>query len=312
MSENSIGHNHGHEHHHHDVSGNITVAFFLNLAFAILEFVGGAFTNSMAIMSDAVHDLGDALVIGISLVLERKSARSADARHSYGFRRYSVLGALITTLILVAGAVAVVVAAVPRLLSPEPADYSGMIILAIFGVAVNGYAAWKTHGGLSLNQRAVSLHMLEDVLGWVAVLIGAVIMKFTGFAIIDPILSIAIACFIGYNAAQNIRKALPIFLEKAPSELDVEKVTHDLAEHIDGLDSTHHVHVWSLDEEVTIATLHAVAKEGYDPVKIKRAIKDRLAETGISHSTVEMEQLDEECPDGKHACKFSDNSCNLT
>ena len=306
-------HTHGHAHSHahaHATTENIAVAFFLNLAFAIIEFVGGMFTNSIAIVSDAVHDLGDALVIGTSFFLERKSGKEADAAHSYGYKRYSVLGAVITTCVLIVGAVLIVVNAIPRLIIPEPANYDGMLVLAIFGVAVNGFAAWRTSGGHSLNQRAVSLHMLEDVLGWIAVLIGAAVMKFIGWAIIDPILSIAIACFIGYNAIQNMRGVLPIFLEKTPHHLDTEEIQNALVKNIEGLGDVHHVHIWSLDENITMATLHAVAKDGYETSRIKCLVKEQLAEYGIIHSTVEMEAAEEKCPDDCATCPISKSDEN--
>ena len=296
-------HHHGHSHMHtHGVSGNIAVAFFLNLAFSILEFAGGAFVNSIAIISDAVHDLGDAMVIGVSYFLERKSAKDPDLRHSYGYRRYSVLGAVITTCVLIAGAVIVVATAIPRLIEPEPANYDGMIVFAIFGIAVNGFAAWRTSGGGSLNQRAVNLHMLEDVLGWVAVLIGAVVMRFTGWAIIDPILSICIACFIGYNAISNMRAALPIFLERTPVGMDVDGLMDGIVDEIEGVFGIHHLHVWSIDEELAVATLHAVAVDGADLPAVKQGIKEYLAEHGVAHSTVEMENIGEDCPEDCPIC----------
>ena len=169
---------------------NILIAFILNLSFSIFEFIGGIFTGSVAIISDSVHDIGDAASIGIAFFLERKSKKQPDEKYTYGYKRYSLLGGIITTLILLLGSIAVVYNAVSRIISPTEINYNGMIIFAIVGVCVNLCASLLTRDGDSINQKAVNLHMLEDVLGWVVVLIGAIVMRFTDFYIIDPLMSI--------------------------------------------------------------------------------------------------------------------------
>ena len=175
---------------------NILIAFLLNLAFSIFEFFGGFFTGSVAIISDAVHDIGDAASIGASYFLEKKSKKQPDEHFTYGYARYSVIGSVITTLILLVGSLLVIYNAVLRIIHPTPINYGGMILFAIIGAAVNLLAALFTREGDSLNQKAVNLHMLEDVLGWLVVLVGAVIMRFTDIAIIDPLMSIGVAVFI--------------------------------------------------------------------------------------------------------------------
>ena len=164
------------EHNHsHDHSGkNLKVAFFLNLTFTILEFIGGIYVNSIAIISDAVHDLGDSLSLGTSWYLDSKSKKNANSKYSYGYRRFSLLGALINSVVLIAGSVYVIYEAVGRILEPEHSDAQGMVIFAIIGVLVNGYAAYKLSSGKSMNEKVVSWHLMEDVLGWVAVLIVAI------------------------------------------------------------------------------------------------------------------------------------------
>ena len=161
---------------------NILIAFILNFAFSIFEFLGGIFTGSVAIISDAVHDIGDAASIGISFFLEKKSNQQPNEAYTYGYARYSVLGGIITTVILLLGSVIVISNAISRIISPTEINYNGMIIFAIVGVCVNLCAALFTREGGSLNQRAVNLHMLEDVLGWIVVLIGAIVMHFTGLS----------------------------------------------------------------------------------------------------------------------------------
>lgn len=270
----------------------ILFAFILNLAFSLFEFFGGVFSGSVAIMSDAVHDTGDALSIGVSYFLEKKSKKQPDASHTYGYARYSVLGGVITTLVLLVGSVFVIYNAIMRIINPRPIDYNSMLIFAVIGTAVNLGAAVLTHGGDSLNQRAVSLHMLEDVLGWVLVLLGALLMKFTNFSLIDPLLSIGVAVFIIVNALSHLKEILDLFLEKAPRGISIATLEEHLLT-LDGVLGVHHIHIWSLDGRQTFATLHIVTNE---PTKeLKDSIRAELCEHGISHATLELEREDEEC-----------------
>ena len=187
---------------------NILIAFMLNFAFSVFECVGGIFTGSVAIVSDAIHDMGDAVSIGISYFLEKKSKQQPDENYTYGYARYSVFGSVITTVILLFGSVMVIFNAVNRIINPVEIDYNGMIVFAIIGTAVNVAAAFFTRDGTSLNQKAVNLHMIEDVLGWIVVLLGAIVMKFTDFALIDPIMSIGVAVFILVHAIKNLKEAI--------------------------------------------------------------------------------------------------------
>lgn len=273
---------------------NIFVAFCLNLLFAFVELAGGIFTGSVAIISDAIHDFGDCFSIGASFALEKVSKRKPDEKYTYGYYRYSVLGSVIQSMILLCGSALVIYHAFGKLLEPQPIHYDGMIALAVLGFCVNILAAVFTSGEGSLNQKAINLHLLEDVLGWVAVLVGAVVMKFTNWQFIDPILSIILALFIGVNAFRGIKTVLDIFLEKVPENLDLKEVVEHLRE-IEGVRDIHHFHVWSMDGYRTCATLHAVT-EG-DMAMIKRKIKEELAEHHISHCTVECEAVGEECAD---------------
>lgn len=270
------------------------VAFLLNLIFSIFEFVGGLVTGSIAISSDALHDLADAISIGLSLGLERLSRKGPDKKHTYGYYRYSILSGAIQSALLLCGAVFVAYNAVLRLFDPQPVDYSSMIVVAVIGFGVNFAAAWFTSGEDSINQRAINLHMLEDVLGWAIVLVGAVVMHFTDWWFIDPILSLVLSVFIGVNAWKNLNRVLDIFLEKTPKGVDLEEISRHLTE-IPGVESIHHLHIWSMDGYRNSATLHAVVNGEFGTVK--QAIKEELAEHGISHATVEPEQPGEQCND---------------
>ena len=272
---------------------NILFAFILNLAFSIFEFFGGVFTNSVAILSDSIHDMGDALSIGISFFLEKMSKRKPDNNYTYGYIRYSVLGGLITTVILLTGSILVIYNAIGRFINPVEVNYKGMIIFAIIGVAMNFIAAYLTREGDSINQKSVNLHMLEDVLGWLVVLIGAIIMNFTDIRIIDPIMSIGVALFILVNTLKNLKLILDLFLEKTPQNIDIEHLKKHIQE-IEGVDGIHHIHIWSIDGYNNYATMHIVTKSN-NTKKIKEKIREELEEHGICHAILETE--DEACGD---------------
>ena len=271
---------------------NILIAFILNLAFSVFEFFGGIWTGSVAILSDAIHDIGDAASIGLSFFLEKKSKARPDEKYTYGYARYSVIGSVVTTLVLLFGSAAVIYNAIGRIINPTEINYDGMIIFAVIGVLVNLSAAFFTREKGSLNQKAVNLHMLEDVLGWVVVLIGAVLMRFTDFSLLDPIMSVGVAVFILINAVGNLKEALDIFLEKTPLGIDVCEIKHHIEE-IDGVLDVHHIHIWTIDGQNNFATMHV--RTVADHTEIKEKVREELSEHGISHATLELETADEEC-----------------
>ena len=271
---------------------NILVAFLLNLSFSIFEFFGGIFTGSVAILSDALHDLGDAASIGLSFFLEKKSKKQPDEHYTYGYARYSVIGSVITTLILLIGSAAVIAGAIGRILHPTEINYRGMILFAIVGVIVNLIAAFVTREGDSLNQKAVNLHMLEDVLGWAVVLVGAIVMSFTDFSLIDPLMSIGVAVFIFIGAIKNLSEVLSLFLEKTPHGVEISELREHILE-IDGVLDVHHIHVWSMDGESHYATMHIVTDS--EAHEIKHRVREELSEHGIGHVTLELEQSGEHC-----------------
>lgn len=282
---------------------NILIAFILNFAFSVFEFFGGIITGSVAILSDAIHDIGDAASIGLSYFLEKKSKKQPDETYTYGYARYSVIGSVITTLILLLGSVMVIYNAINRLISPVEINYNGMIVFAVVGVCVNFCAAFFTREGDSLNQKAVNLHMLEDVLGWAVVLVGAIVMRFTDFALIDPIMSIGVAVFIFINAVRNLKEALDLFLEKTPHGIEVGEIREHMM-HIDGVLDVHHIHIWSMDGQNNYATMHIVTNA--DPHAIKEAVREELAEHGIGHATLELEAEGEHCH--ARSCHLDDHA----
>jgi cobalt-zinc-cadmium efflux system protein len=283
--------------HKHNEAGNISVAFFLNLGFTFLEIVGGFWTNSLAILSDAVHDLGDSISLGLAWYFERLSEKEGDRKFSYGYRRFSLLGAFINTVILITGSIFILSEAIPRLVNPKNVNVPGMILFAIIGVLVNGLAVLRLRGGISLNSRVVAWHLIEDVLGWIAVLIVSVILLFLDLPILDPILSILITVFILYKVIGNLKKTIELFLQAVPESMKLDEINQRLEE-IENVNSVHHTHIWTLDGVHHVLTTHVVVQEKIDKEQvlcIKADIRNILRNYDFSHITVEIEYGDSDC-----------------
>lgn len=287
-------HHHHHGHHHH-ATGNIGFAFFLNLGFAVLELIGGFFVNSVAIMSDALHDFGDAFALGVSYFLQRKSEQKGNATYTYGYKRYSVAGALLTSLVLTLGSVYVLQEALERLLNPEMPDAQGMLLFALLGLAVNGAAFLKLRGGHNLNQKAVSLHMLEDLLGWAAVLVVSVVLMFFELPRLDPLLSIGIAVFMLVNAGRNGWAATRVLLQANPLHTKLATLREQVLS-LTSVQDVHQVRVWSLDGEHHVLTAHVVLQQEQEWPLIKKEVKEKLRPYGIQEVTLELEWVGEKCP----------------
>ncbi|ANQ48945.1 cation transporter [Flammeovirga sp. MY04] len=291
------GHHHSHG-QHQDNTSNIGWAFALNLFFTIIEFIGGALTNSVAILSDAIHDLGDTIAIGLGYFFERYSNKKENPTYTYGYRRYSTLSAIINVIVLTTGSIIMLSKSIPRIIEPEEVDVKGMIFFGILGVIINGSAVFKLMKNKnSANQRVMMLHLLEDTLGWVAVLIGAIVMYFINLPIIDPILSTCIAVYILYNAVKNLFSILPIFLQAAPTNVDQKKIVQQIRS-LQGVKDLHDLHIWSLDGEFNIMSLHLVIDKDLDKnqvASIKKDIRRITSEDQIHHVTIEFEWENEIC-----------------
>ncbi len=291
-----MNHRHGHD-HQHDATGDLRLAFVLNTSFAILEIFGGLWTNSMAILSDAVHDLGDSVALGAAWFLEGYARKGGDRRFSYGYRRFSLLGAWTNTTVLVVGSVIVLTKSIPRLFAPEPPNAAGMLLFAVIGVAANGAAAWRLRGRESLNTKVAAWHLIEDVLGWAAVLVVSVTLLFIDLPILDPALSIAITGYVLLNVLRNLRRTLLLFLQAVPEDIDLGELERRFGA-LAHVCSTHHMHVWSMDGEHHVLTTHVVVDRQATQEDIARLRGDvaRLCEEyRFAHTTVEIEWDDEEC-----------------
>lgn len=294
---------HTHHHHANQTSKNLALAFALNLVFCVVELAGGLFTNSMAILSDAVHDFGDSIALGLAWYLQRVSARKPDRKYTYGYKRYSTLSAFITAMILLFGSGVVLYESIDRLLHPVNPNATGMLVLAIAGVLVNGFAMLRLQKGHSLNERAVSLHMLEDVLGWVAVLVVSIVMQFVQVPILDPLLSIGISIFMLFNVYRSVKQSLRVLLQGKPEEVDNEELLSALRT-LPGVFDLHDWHVWSLDNDYLVSTVHLVMNESAtkkEQQDLRSAAHMLLSKMGIQHATIEIESVDEACEWCEHA-----------
>jgi len=288
---------HHHHHHHHSATRNIRMVFFLNLGFTIVEVIGGLLTNSTAILADAVHDLGDSVALAQAWYFERLTQRQGDRRYTYGLRRFSLLGALISTLMLMVSSFFVLAEAVPRILAPQPSDAQGMVVLALIGVAVNGYGMLHLVKEKGINARAVGLHLLEDVLGWLAILVVAVILLFVDLPVLDPILAVLITVYIFSNIIKNLRAIFPIFMQAAPAAVDMDELAKRM-QHLPHVATVHSMHVWSLDGEHQVFSAHVVVDSdlnGGQYQQLKQGLRELMDEYAIEHSTVEVEMPSESC-----------------
>ena len=285
-------HAHGsHDHGHMHTTGNIATAFFLNFFFAIVELIGGVLTNSVAILSDALHDFGDSLSLGAAWYFQKKSQKTKTSGYTYGYQRFSLVGAFINSIVLIVGSIFIIREAISRLFNPEQADAKGMLFLAILGIIVNTVAMLRLSKGKSINEKVVSLHFLEDVLGWVAVLIGSIIMMFIDAPIIDPILSLLIASFVLFNVYRNIKPAFSIFLQGAPGNISEIEIENLVKKETDVTD-VHDLRMWTLDGNNHVVSMHVVIQNNTDlknAERIKENIKERLKTLHVMHATIEVE-----------------------
>lgn len=284
-------------HHDHQSESNIKSAFLINLVFTVIELIGGLYTNSMAILSDAIHDLGDTVSLGMSAFFERFSKKKADKAYTFGYDRFSLLGAVISSFVLFGASVFVLTQAVPRLLSPEPVDAVGMIMFSTLGVLFNGIAVLKVVRGTSLHERVITWHLLEDFLGWTAVLLTSIVLLFVDWYFLDPLLSILITLYIVIHVLRNLRRVFNVLLQKAPDNINLDDII-DRIEALEGVHDVHHVHLWSLEGETPMLSMHLVVDTSMSVEEIKgckHSVRTILSNRGVHHVTIETEYEDQTC-----------------
>lgn len=278
------------ENHSHTREKNIKIAVFLNVAFTIIEIIGGLWTNSLAILSDALHDLGDSIALISSWILEKKAVAPADKKRTFGYSRLSLFSALLAATVLVGGSLFILSQTIPRLINPEHVYAPGMIVLAVIGLVFNGLGFFRLKKGTSMNEKVLSWHLLDDVLGWGVILIGAIIIQFWDNHIIDPLMTIGFTAFTLWGVGKNIKETFNIFLQGVPAHINVENIKGDLL-CIAGIKGVHDVHVWSLEGETDVFTGHIVLANKLLKYtdQTRRQIKEVLSGHHIEHSTIELE-----------------------
>ena len=297
MESGNVNNHHEHGHHH---SGDVEAlggAFLLNFIFTLIEIAGGLWTNSVAILADALHDAGDSLALLLAWYLQKASGKERDQRFSYGYGRLSLLAALINGVILLAGSIVVIVHVIPRLFEPQIVDATGMFWLALLGIAFNGFAFWRNRSSQSLNAKMVNWHLLEDVLGWTVVLAGSIVMHFGDYPWLDPLMALGVTLFILWNVFKSLGRVTKIFLQSNPEGLDLSAIENELRA-LNNVEDIHDVHAWSLDGKYHVLSLHVVISQITDQeslVLLKNQIRDQLHKMGIEHSTIEFELPTEAC-----------------
>jgi cobalt-zinc-cadmium efflux system protein len=251
----------------------------------------------LAIISNALHDLGDSLSLGLAWYFQNVSTRTRDNTFSYGYGRFSLLGAIINSIVLTVGSFFILREAIPRIFNPEVSDAKGMLVFAVLGIIVNTVAMLRLRKGSTMNERVVSLHFLEDILGWVAVLIGSIVMHFTQILWIDPLLSILVSCLILFNVFRNMRTSLRILLQAIPDDLEIGAIEKRI-QTLPNVCSIHDLHIWTLDGQYNILSLHVVVTNDttmQQAEQLKIQIKGLLKDQAIQHVTLEIETEDEVC-----------------
>lgn len=290
-------HSHHHDHARTDgISRNLLIALLLNLGFAVIELAGGFYTDSVAIFSDALHDFGDSVALGVAFYLQKISGKPRDEFYSYGYRRFSLLGALVVSSILLIGVALVMRESLERLFHPKSADAKGMLLIAIFGIIVNIFAALRVRKGSSLNERAVYLHLLEDALGWIAVLTSSIVMLFFHLPLLDPLLSLGISVFILFNIYKNLRRVVRILLMEVPGHVKLPEF-ESAVRALKNIQDIEDLHLWTLDGENHVLTMQVIVSDKLDFStlrKIKKQIRQIAQEQGIYHSTIEFCGHDED------------------
>ena len=267
----------------------VWLAFFLNLGYAIVEFIAGGIFGSSAVLADSVHDLGDAIAIGISAFLESISNREEDSHYTLGYKRFSLLGAMVTAVILMTGSGMVILENMVKLFHPQPVNEEGLLWLGIIAISVNVLASLVIRKGQTKNESILSLHFLEDTLGWLAVILMAIVLRYTDWYILDPLLSLAISLFILSKAIPRFWSTLRIFLDAVPEGVDIKQVKNDL-EQLDNVASINQLNLWTMDGLEKNAIVHVCLDHVKHMEVCKESIRDLLKESGFQNVTIEVDE----------------------
>ena len=290
-------HNHSGHNHHHGDEDNLVMAFIINSVFVIIEIAGGILTNSSAILSDAVHDFGDSLSIGLAIILQKKSNKKSDTNFSYGYGGLKLVASLFSSTVILLGSLYILIESILKLNNPSEVKPAGMLGLACLGLLFNGYAMVKSSKGKSLISQVTSLHFLEDTLGWLAVLVGSLFILLFNWTWLDPVMAIMIAIYSLYNASRLLIKTGKVMIQSVPENVNLEQIGLTLKK-IELVEDYHDLHVWSTDGEKNILTVHLVAALELDINQINEIrilAKKQLTDLNIDHATIEVESRNSDC-----------------
>ena len=277
-------------HHHHKKAGeNLAFVFFMNLAFNIIVVIGALATNSMAILADFIHDASDTISIAVAWILEKVSQKDSSDKYSYGYQRFSILGAVIISVFVIIMAFVILSEAIPRLFAPEGVDAGGMLVVAIIGIIFKSISVYRLHDGETFNEKAILFHQLGDVFEWVAILVLSLVLMFwDGAPYLDPFVSIGIALWLIFNLGRNLYKALEVLLQKTPDYFDVDEFRRSIEE-IDGVNAIDDFHIWSLDGIDSVMTLKVDVDFGKNVNEIKKEIYAISNRYHVVDITIELE-----------------------
>ena len=277
-------------HHHHKKAGeNLAFVFFINLAFNIVVIVAALATNSMAILADFIHDASDTISIALAWFLEHVAQRDSTDKYSYGYQRFSILGAVIISIFVIIMAFVILSEAIPRLFAPEGVDAGGMLAVAIVGIVFKFVSVYRLHKGETYNEKAIFFHQLGDIFEWVAILILSLVLMFwDGAQYLDPFVSIGIALWLIFNLGRNLYKSIEVLLQKTPDYFDVDEFRQSI-ENIEGVNAIDDFHIWSLDGIDSVMTLKVDVDFGKDVGEIKKEIYAISKKYHVVDITIELE-----------------------
>ena len=278
------------KHHHHKKAGeNLAFVFFMNLTFNIIVILGGLATNSMAILADCIHDMSDTISIALAWALEKVAQKDSTDKYSYGYQRFSILGAVIISVFVIFMAFVILSEAIPRLFSPEGVDAGGMLIVAIIGLVFKSISVHRLHKGETFNEKAILFHQLGDVFEWVAILILSLILMFwDGAPYLYPFFSIGIALWLIFNLGRNLYKSIEVLLQKTPDNFDVDDFKSQILA-IEGVLQIEDFHIWSLDGIDSVMTLKVDVDFDRDVEGIKKEIYTISNRYHVVDITIELD-----------------------
>lgn len=293
MSVQPVAHHHSHIAKSDSKSQRkVMIAAIITASYMLVEIIGGLWVNSIALVADGVHMMTDAMALGIAWWGFYMSQKPATDRMTFGFQRFQILTAFVNgfTLLLIVGGI--VAMAIHRMIEPQQVMGKEMFIIALIGLLNNLFVFWLLHSGdqSNMNMRGATLHFLGDTLGSVAVIAGAIIIFYTGWMLVDPLLSILMAFIIGVGAYRLTKESGHILLEGVPAGYEIQCIAEDLEKHFDYLTSVHHIHLWAISEDQVMMTLHAKTDlEHINDATLCEIKQYLLEEHKVHHVTLQLE-----------------------